>query len=157
MQNAYRLLGTALLLVSVTTLACGGDDDDEGPSIDGASPPGLTLQEQPDVVQELDTELTASEGGGFGIEARGALFAPNKLGMAVGDSATLRLTNKDGQTHNLRIAGLDGQYETEDDAAVPDAGQSEIGEVNFTPPVAGAYTFRCDFHPGTMGGQVIVQ
>ena len=79
--------------------------------------------------------------------------------MTLGETVTIRLTNGDSVPHNLRIAGPDGQYETEDDAVTePDqvnAGGS--GELSFAPQIAGAYTFRCDFHPTQMGGQVVVE
>ncbi len=58
----------------------------------------------------------------------------------------------------MSIAGLDGEYETQDDAVTdPEALQpGESGELTFVPQVAGNYTFRCDFHPANMGGQIEV-
>ncbi len=38
----------------------------------------------------------------------------------------------------------------------PAIGGNGAGELNFAPLVPGRYTFHCDFHPGTMGGQVVI-
>ncbi len=85
-------------------------------------------------------------------------FSPNRWSIVLDEPITIRVTNNDSQQHNLRIAGLDGEYETQDDAVTdPEALQpGESGELTFVPQVAGNYTFRCDFHPANMGGQIEV-
>jgi len=72
-----------------------------------------------------------------------------------------RLEWRDGELLEvaLRIAGLDGQFDTEDDAVANPSqieGGGGVGELTFAPLAAGAYSFRCDFHPTTMGGQIVV-
>ena len=59
---------------------------------------------------------------------------------------------------SFALAGLDGQFDTEDDAVTNPAqiAAGGAGELTFAPLAAGAYTFRCDFHPTTMGGQIVV-
>ena len=81
------------------------------------------------------------------------------MAVAVGEDVTIRVTNRDQLTHNLRLAGLDGQYDTEDDAVTePDfIINGATGDLDFAPAIPGAYTFHCDFHPGSMGGQILVQ
>ncbi|MFQ5472777.1 MAG: plastocyanin/azurin family copper-binding protein, partial [Dehalococcoidia bacterium] len=79
--------------------------------------------------------------------------------IPLGEPILIRATNSDLVVHNLRLAGLDGQFMTEDDAVTdPDTiAAGNGGELTFAPPIAGAYTFRCDFHPETMGGLIVVQ
>ena len=165
-----QLNGAALLLfgsvAAVTTLAaCGGNDEkvETLPTVavvqDTASaPPTHQIQAQPAPSQPLDPMASLAEDGIMAIEAHDAQFAPNSWTTAVGESVTIRLSNTDGQQHNLRIAGPDGEYETQDDAiTVPESvNGGETGELTFVPLVPGAYTFRCDFHPDTMGGRIEV-
>jgi len=155
-----RLLSTMLVgaLAIVALGACSDDKKEVGGLTPGPTVP-LQLQEQPDVVQELDEALTVAFEGVIEVTAADTKFSPNKLTLAAGDSVLIRVTNSDTTLHNLRIAGLDGEYDTEDDAvALPESiASGESGELNFAPLAAGAYTFKCDFHPGSMGGQVVVR
>ncbi len=93
------------------------------------------------------------------IIVTGRQFAQSRVGLRVGEPVTIRVLNQDGDAHNLRIAGPDGEYQTEDDAVTaPEAiPPGEAGELTFAPQIAGEYTFRCDFFPGTMGGQIVVR
>jgi len=159
-----------LLLASVATLtllaACGGDDEkvETLPTVavvqdTAPAPPTLQIQAQPSPSQPLDTTASTAEDGIIAVEARDTLFAPNSWTTAVGESVTIRLNNADGQQHNLRLAGPDGEYETQDDAiTIPEAlNGGESGELTFAPLVPGDYTFRCDFHPDSMGGSIEVE
>ena len=158
-----------LLLASVAVLAaiagCGGDDANVEtlPTVavvqdTATAPPPQQVQAQPSPSQPLDPTASSAEGGIIAIEAREARFVRNFWTIAVGESLTIQLNNADSQQHNLRLAGPDGEYQTQDDAiTVPEAingGQS--GELTFAPLVQGPYTFRCDFHPDTMGGLIVV-
>jgi plastocyanin len=55
----------------------------------------------------------------------------------------------------MRIAGPDGEYDTDDDAVSDpdriDGGES--GTITFTLE-AGSYAYQCDFHPADMKGTV---
>ena len=139
--------------------ACGDDDDGGGGTTIDRVPTVGALQTQPEPAQQLNAEATEPQEGVLGVQIEGARFQQNRLGAQVGQQVTIRVTNNDGQPHNLRIAGLDGRYDTEDDAATEPATieGGSTGELNFSPPVRGAYTFRCDFHPGSMGGQIIAE
>jgi len=161
-----RLLIALLSICVLTIAACGGDDDDEietSPTIfvpqDTAPAPTAVLQAQPDPVQPLEDQVTAVAGGLIEIGAASALYAPNHWSMTLGETVTIRVRNADTQEHNLRLAGLDGQYDTDDDAITSPSPISpgESGELTFVPQVAGNYTFRCDYHPDSMGGQIEVQ
>lgn len=164
------LIITVVLLSLLAFAACSGDDDDSrGDSVDptatapadgdGGTPQGPQLQEQPEPPQELAASTTEPADGAIEVTISGSAFENNNLAVPVGQPVTIRVVNGDLVTHNLRIAGLDGQYETEDDAVTaPDAiSGGETGELGFSPPVAGAYTFRCDFHLTEMGGQITAQ
>jgi len=152
------LMASTAAALALAGGACGGNDSDK-------AAPGLTvpalgqLQAQPEPVQQLDAALTEPKEGVIEVSAENASFQPNRLSVPIGQAVTIRVANKDGQPHSLRIAGPDGQYETEDDAVTepPTIGGGETAELTFAPQVAGAYTFRCDVHPGSMGGQIVVQ
>jgi plastocyanin len=161
-----RLLIALVSICVFATAACGGDGDDEietSPTIfvpqDTAPAPTAVLQPQPQPAQPLEEQVSAVAGGLIEIAAAGALYAPNHLSMTLGETVTIRVTNADTQEHNLRLAGVDGQYDTDDDAITLPSPISpgESGELTFVPQVAGNYTFRCDFHPDSMGGQIDVQ
>jgi plastocyanin len=159
----FATLATPLVLIA----ACGGGNDDEPetstltPSVvqDTAPAPTAELQPQPEVPQQLDETASAPEGGTIGVEAREIRFTPNRWTVALGETISIVIANGDSVQHNMRIAGLDGQYDTEDDAVTVPAALNggETGELIFSPLVPGEYTFRCDFHPAQMGGRIEVE
>ena len=164
--NGHALLFVALVGTVTTLAACGGDDEkvETLPTVavvqdTATAPPTQQIQAQPSPSQLLDATASAAEDGIIAIEAREVLFVRNHWSVAIGENVTIRLNNADSQQHNLRLAGPDGEYETQDDAVtVPEAvNGGESGELTFAPLVQGPYTFRCDFHPDTMGGQIEVQ
>jgi len=158
-----RPLVILLLALLVLVLgACSGDDDDGAADILDTTPtvdPNLVVQNQPDPVQPPVGTPSTPEEGVYEMFVEGAAFYGNTINVTLGQPAVIRVANRDQQTHNLRIAGLDGQYDTEDDAVIEPAAiePGTTGELGFAPAIRGAYTFRCDYHPGTMGGQIIVE
>lgn len=151
------VLGALLALAA----ACGDGEDagaDQTPADGGASPLGQ-LQAQPQPVQALDPRLTEPQNGLIEVTERDIAFAPNKLKIPLGQAVTIRVVNGDPVEHNLRLAGVDGRYDTEDDAVTepPTIAAGARGELIFSPQIPGAYTFRCDFHPSRMGGQIVVE
>jgi len=159
----YRILVLAGLLLAPLALAgCGGDDEEGAgtpvPASPSAASPSAVLV-QPEPVQPLDAEFTEATEGVIEVTVQDSAFHGNKLRVSFGRSVKIDVTNKDGEAHNLRIAGFDGVYQTEDDAVTTpdriDGGGS--GSLDFSPAVPGAYTFHCDYHPATMGGRVIVE
>jgi plastocyanin len=149
------------LLLMIAAIACSDDDEPEAtPLVEtpaALSPTQVLVQPEP--VQPLDAEFTEATDGVIEVTVEGAAFIGNRLRVPAGSAAKIDVTNRDDQVHNLRIAGFDGVYQTEDDGVTtPDpiaAGGS--GSLEFAPAVPGPYTFRCDYHPGSMGGQVIVE
>lgn len=90
------------------------------------------------------------------IEATEDSFVPSEISAAAGQTLKITLTATGRFAHNIRIAGPDGEYKTDDDLisedVVPGAGVEFI--VNLTEP--GTYEFRCDFHRST-GGTIVVE
>lgn len=156
-------LAPALLLLLVAALfiaaACGDDDDSsfgiatETPNL-FPSPP--VPQEQPDPVQAIDATLTEPVDGVIEVTLLDILFAPNNLHVPLDDTVTIRLTNNDPATHTMRVAGIDGVYDTEDDAFVLRISPGTVEELTLDGVAAGTFTFRCDLHPGSMGGVIVV-
>ncbi len=155
-------LAPALLLLLVAALfaaAC-ADDDDSGDGVATETPnlfPSQAApQEQPDPVQALDATLAEPVDGVIEVTLLDILFSPNNLHVPLDDAVTIRLTNNDPATHTMRVAGIDGRYDTEDDAVVSMIGPGAVEELTFDGAAAGVYTFRCDLHPGSMGGVIVV-
>ncbi len=155
--------GLALVLLAafaaLSASACGGDDDaPSGAANIGPGPSIAGPKRQPAPVQSLDAQRTEPVDSVIEVQISGALFLRNQLHIPAGQPVTIRVINRDAQPHNLRVAGLDGDYQTEDDAVTepPAIDGGGTGELKFAPPVPGRYTFHCDFHPGTMGGQIVV-
>jgi len=85
-------------------------------------------------------------------------FVPPEITAPAGKSFRITLTNTGAVVHNLRIAGPDGQFRTDDDIAVsgfvnPGASGDATGKID-TP---GRYPFRDDFNPTQLVGTLIVQ
>jgi plastocyanin len=151
-------------IVGASVLLCFGIACSSGDSTSSATHTALSTEpppgprDQPAPAQPLNSQAVEPQGGVIEITASGQRFEQNYLRIPLGQSITIRLTNSDNTPHSLRIAGLDGKFDTEDDA-VTNPAQIEgggVGELTFAPLSAGAYTFRCDFHPTTMGGQIVV-
>ena len=150
------------LLVLVAFSACGDDDPEEDDAADVPSPSALvpaSILPQPEPAQPLEEGFAEASDGVVQVTAQGAAFHGNRLKVAIGQSVKIDVTNKDEEPHNLRIAGFDGTYHTEDDAvSTPDPIEGGgSGSLEFAPTVPGSYTFRCDYHPGSMGGQVLAE
>ncbi len=151
-------------IVSASVLLCLGIACSSGDSTSSATRTALSTaspagpRDQPAPAQPLGPQAVEPRDGVIEITASGLRFEQNYLRIPLGQSVTIRLTNNDNTPHSLRIAGFDGQFNTEDDAVAnpPQIEGGGVGELTFAPLSAGAYTFRCDFHPTTMGGQIIV-
>lgn len=145
------IVGFLLLALAVTfigafaaTEGSGGEDGDaasETPS-DGQTPGG--------------TPST----GDIAVTMQDNSFDPGGLIVATGDSVTFQITNDGRATHNMRIAGADGAYDTDDDGVSDPAAMrgGDTGTLAFTAPDSpGDIDFQCDFHPTEMTGTITVQ
>jgi plastocyanin len=86
-------------------------------------------------------------------------FEPLEFSVPAGKKFRINLTN-DGPTfaHNMRIAGPDGEFDTEDDlVSTPSAQRVGVsGDLVGQIDQPGTYDVRCDFHPEIMVGTVTV-
>jgi len=100
-------------------------------------------------------------GGGLAVTMKDNLFEPKDLTVKAGEAVTIDLKNEGVAVHNMRIAGADGKYNTDDDAAsdpnIIQAGGT--GTVTWTAPAQpGEMKFQCDFHVAVgMVGTITVQ
>ncbi|MBI1886575.1 MAG: cupredoxin domain-containing protein [Chloroflexi bacterium] len=85
-------------------------------------------------------------------------FRPDRLTVPAGEVVAVRLVNEGGFVHNMRIAGVDDEYDTADDlVSVPDVvkpGKSGLLVASLRP---GVYNFRCDFHHTVQFGVLVAQ
>lgn len=87
-----------------------------------------------------------------GEQALVSFFEPNEVTIAAGQEVTFNLSNDGTVPHNFRIAGPDGQYNTDDDTVVdPEIlNPGDTAVVKWTAPSeAGTIIFRCDLHLNT--------
>ncbi len=80
------------------------------------------------------------------------------LEIAAGDTVNFTVPNIGVNIHNLRIAGPDGEYNTDDDfISDPDLiTGGEQGTLEFTFGEASTFPYQCDFHPAEMLGEITV-
>lgn len=155
------LLVVAPILALVIFLGSCSDDSDDTDAVPESPSPeaSVTVQDQPDPVQPPAGTPGQPEDGVYEVIAQNSAFQGNDITLPLGQTSAIRVTNRDEVSHNLRIAGIDGQYDTEDDAVTePESiAPGSSGELSFAPAIAGTYTFRCDYHPGSMGGEITVE
>ncbi len=102
----------------------------------------------------------AATGGGLTVTEVDTQFKETEFTVKAGSSVTFNIKNEGAATHNMRIAGPDGRYNTEDDAvsnpqAVPGGQTATIAWQ--APSQPGSIIFHCDFHPDQMKGTITVQ
>lgn len=141
----------AAVIVAVVLVAGGSGDD--GPA---ASP-------------TLDPRLGgATPAATFTMDAigeeEGSTFVPDTLTVPAGQVVEIVVVNKATRvSHNLRVSGEDGQYETDDpknlkdDWLLPIVEAGKTGRLQLKMDTPGSYKFQCDFHPQTQKGTLIVQ
>jgi plastocyanin len=115
---------------------------EEGAEPDGSPTPAPGDEEPVDV--ELDLGAT-NEG-----------FDPAELRVEAGARFRITLTANDAFIHNVRIAGPDGEYNTDDDLTTDDDAE-DGGTATLTGEIdeAGTYEFRDDFHPELTGTLIV--
>ncbi len=131
MKRVLAVLGLASLL-ALLALACGGGSESVLPT---PGPGGETV---------------------IRIEMRNNSFSPSALTVRAGRDYLLELRNRDGEAHNLRIAGIDNEYETDDDFVSDNVDPGKTGSLGFRIGQPGVYDLRSDSQPITMVGTVTV-
>lgn len=111
---------------------------EEGGEPDGSATPAPTDE----VPVDVELEIGATNDG----------FDPEELSVDAGDAFRITLTSNDDFIHNIRIAGPDGEYNTEDDI-VSDGDAEGGGTTTLVGQIddPGTYAFRDDFHPDVTG------
>ena len=99
--------------------------------------------------------------GGLAVVMKDNLFEPAGLTVKAGASVTFDLKNDGVAIHNMRVAGPDGSYNSDDDA-VSDPQLVNAGgtaTLDWTAPdQPGEIKFQCDFHVAVgMIGTITVQ
>lgn len=105
----------------------------------------------PGAPEAVDVTLDLTVGDNF--------FEPAELEVKAGERFRIQITNSGEFVHNLRIAGLDGTFETPDDlVSTPDFQRSgETGELVGKIDEPGDYDFRDDSHPTEAVGKITVK
>ena len=144
--------------------ACG--DDDGGNGEDTATPAATAdatasdgIQTQPASPQEVGAEVTEAADGVLQTAVEDNFYTLNNLKVPLNETTTIEIVNDGTAIHNMRIAGPDGEFNTDDDS-VSDPDQITAGStatVEFAPTLPGTYTFQCDFHPTEQGGVIVVE
>jgi plastocyanin len=151
--HLFLLAAVALLVLPLLGIACGGDDDDDGGTSTAAA---TTPAGTGDGEDDGETTLDISMGDNF-YELDGEKNPVLKFPS--GAKVTINLTNDGTAIHNMRFDGEDVKFDTADDAAsdptLVTAGQTAVLE--WDAPEAGAYNYRCDFHPTDMFGTIEVE
>lgn len=111
---------------------------------------------------------TATPSASIEVEARGeeegSTFVPDTLNIDAGVVTEIVITNTAARvSHNMRVSGEDGEYETDDpanpkdDFAIPLIEAGETGRLVVKMDAPGSYKLQCDFHPQTQKGTLVVQ
>jgi plastocyanin len=120
----------------------------------------------PLVSESEEPEPSATEPGGetpapgdLEIVMGDNFFDPDSLTVVSGEEISIALVNEGAAIHNVRIAGQDGDYDTDDDiVSDPETMRSgQSGTIDWTPEAPGEQDFRCDFHPTEMTGTITIQ
>ena len=132
----FLVLALLALGVTLVALACGGDGDE---TASGGGPVTFDIS--------LGDEL-------IGTDTLRSFFTPKEFTVAPGQKVTFNLSNDGTVPHNMRIAGPDGEYMTDDDTLVdPEIlNPGDTAVLKWTAPSEPAtIIFRCDFHPDSVG------
>ena len=165
---AARILVPVAVSLLLLAAACSSDDSDGNGNVNGetaaptAAPtdaPSEDLGEQPDSPQAVSDEVTETVDGSIATTMEDNFFSHNNLKAPLGQATTIEIANDGAAIHNMRIAGPDGEWNTDDDSvSAPEfVAGGEAAVLEFTPTISGTYTFRCDFHPLEQGGVIVVE
>ena len=129
-RPAALLLGMALALL-VAAVACGG----ESFSLPTPGPGGETV---------------------IRIVMRDNAFSPSDITIEANKPYIFELRNRGKAAHNLRIAGPDGEFNTDDDIVSDLINGGKTGTLALEMTATGTFPFRCDTHAVEMVGTLTV-
>lgn len=122
----------------------------------GVSAPRPTAEPDPRVAGLTPVETLRIDAGGSDFDA---YFDPRTLTGPAGEPIEIVITNVGSLSHNLTIAGVDGQYDTDDDWVSDPVliTPGEEGSVVVKIDEPGTYVFRCSLHPQVQTGELVLQ
>jgi plastocyanin len=134
-----------LIVTFVGAFAATRSDDEDGGEPTASEPPAGS---------------PAPDGSTLAVSLGDNFFEPGEYVVAAGASVTFDITNDGSAIHNMRIAGADNEYDSDDDAVsdpeiVPGGQDAVVTWQSSDAP--GEIDFRCDFHPDQMTGTITVQ
>jgi plastocyanin len=148
-QNMGWIVAGAVAAVAgivILFLVLSGGSESEG----GSSTSARTPTPDPRVAGATPATTISVEADDEGQQVN-PRFVPAALQGPAGDVVAIDIANVGSVAHNLRVSGLDKQYETADDftslTVQPEKQQQLLVKID----AAGAYPFRCDFHPQQTG------
>ena len=147
------LLGlVAVAALTLTAAACGGSDEDDDNGGNG----------EPSATAAATTPADDDGDGGpvsLDISLKDNFFEPKEFTVSEGAEVTFNITNAGTAIHNMRVAGADNEFNTDDDAEsdqIIAAGATST--VEWTAPAeSGVYDFQCDYHLPDMAGTITVE
>lgn len=120
------------------------------------APPRPTAEPDPRVEGLPIAATLQLEAGGSDVDA---YFNPKRLNGPAGEAIEILIENVGSLSHNLTIAGADGQYDTSDDwvsdPVLITPGDEGRLVVKLDDP--GTYAFRCSLHPQVQFGELVLQ
>ena len=136
-STVRAVIPAAALIISIglLALACGGGGDGGNGGNEGDS---------------MSIDVTMGDN----------FYEPNEFTVKRGQKLTLNLKNDGIAVHNMRVAGADNEYNTDDDAlSDPDQlSPGDTGTLEWTAPdQAGEIDLRCEFHPTDSTGVIMVE
>lgn len=145
--------GAAVAAIILAIVLVAGGPGDDGPAATPTPDPRL---EGATPAATLTMEARGEENG--------STFVPDTLTVDAGVVTEIVVNNTATRvSHNLRVSGEDGEYETDDpknlkdDWAISIIKAGETGRLELKMDTPGSYKFQCDFHPLTQKGTLIVQ
>jgi plastocyanin len=90
------------------------------------------------------------------IEMHNSSFSPSALTVRAGRDYLFELRNQDHGAHDMRIAGIDNEYETEDDIVSDSVDPGKTVSLEFRMDEPGVFDFRSDSDPVSMIGTLTV-
>ena len=143
------LFTAALTVAAIAVAACGGSDED-GSGNGATTPPAATTPSGDGGGGE--SELDVSMGDNF--------FEPAEFTLNAGDVVTFNITNEGTAIHNMRVAGEDSEFNTNDDSVSEEEIITATGTTTLqwtAPDEPGVYDFQCDYHVPDMAGTITVE